>query len=66
MRLPLGEVLLILVGLRERPSDADGDREALRAIASFNPWLLAARGAGLVCFGVYQLLEARHAKIVAA
>jgi hypothetical protein len=57
---------LLWSGLRERPSDADGYSEALRTIASFNPWLLAAMGAGLVCFGVYQLLHARYARIADA
>ena len=56
---------LLWSGLRERPSDADGYSEALRTIASFNPWLLAAIGAGLFCFGVYQLLHVRYVKNVA-
>jgi hypothetical protein len=51
-------------GLRERPSDADGYSEALRTIASFHPWLLAAIAGGLFCFGVYQLCHARYARIV--
>lgn len=50
-------------GWRERAADADGYREALRAIASFDPWLLAAMGAGLLCFGVYQLSHARYARL---
>lgn len=53
-------------GLRRRPSDADGYEEALATLASFNPWLLAVIGSGLLCFGVYQLCHARYAKIVAA
>ncbi len=53
-------------GLRERPSDADGYSEAMSTIASFNPWLLAAMGAGLLCFGIYQLCHARYAKIAIA
>ena len=63
-------VILVLMGstlawsgLRERPADADGYSEALRTVASFNPWLLAAIGAGLLCFGVYQLCHARYARI---
>lgn len=55
---------LLWAGLRERPSDADGYSEALRAIAAFNPWLLAAMGAGLLCFGIYQVGHARYARIV--
>jgi hypothetical protein len=54
---------LLWSGLQERPSDADGYREALATIASVNPWLLAAMGAGLVCFGIYQLCHAKFAKL---
>ena len=54
---------LLWAGLRERPSDADGYGEALSMILSYNVWLLAAMGAGLLCFGVYQLCHARYAKI---
>lgn len=75
--LPLGRigsgarsVILILMGgallwsgLQERPSNADGYREVLAAIASVNPWLLAAMGAGVVCFGLYQLCHARFVKL---
>ena len=50
-------------GWRGRASDADGYREALRTIASFDSWLLAAIGAGLLAFGLYQLCHARYAKI---
>jgi hypothetical protein len=75
--LPLGRfgiasrsVILMLMGAtfarsgwRERASDADGYRDALRTVASFDPWLLAAIGAGLLCFGVYQLCHARYARL---
>ena len=54
---------LLWSGLQERPSNADGYSEALAAILSFNPWLLAAMGAGLLCFGLYQLCHARYAKL---
>ena len=50
-------------GWRGRASDADGYREALRTVASFDPWLLTAMGAGLLAFGLYQLCHARYAKI---
>lgn len=50
-------------GLREQPSDADGYREVLMTIASINPWLLSAMGAGLLSFGLYQLCHARYAKL---
>lgn len=75
--LPLGRfgtaarsAILILMGAtvarsgwRARASDADGYREALRTIASFDPWLLTAIGAGLLCFGLYQLCHARYARL---
>lgn len=50
-------------GLRRDPTDADGYRDVLLAIASINPWLLAAMGAGLLSFGLYQLCHARYAKL---
>jgi len=53
-------------GVRERPADADGYSDVLSAVASINPWLLAAMGAGLAAFGVYQLCHARYARIEAA
>ena len=75
--LPLGRfgtlarsIIIVLIGAtlarsgwRGRAADADGYREALATIASFNPWLLAAIGAGLLCFGVYQLCHSRYAKL---
>ncbi len=78
--LPLGRfgiaarsVIIMLMGAtfarsgwRGRASDADGYREALRTVASFDPWLLTAIGAGLLAFGVYQLCHARYATIAVA
>lgn len=75
--MPLGRagaaargVILILMGgglawsgVSERPSDADGYRDVLLSLASINSWLLAAMGAGLLCFGLYQLCHARYAKL---
>jgi hypothetical protein len=75
--LPLGHagaaargVILMLMGaglawsgVSERPSDADGYRDVLLSLASINPWLLAAMGAGLLSFGLYQLCHARYAKL---
>ncbi len=57
---------LARAGLRERAADADGYSEALTTIASFHPWLLAAMGAGLLCFGIYQFCHARYARIAIA
>lgn len=61
--LVLMGITLLRAGIRERPSDADGYREILVTIFSINPWLLAAMGAGLLCFGLYQLCHARYAKL---
>lgn len=75
--LPLGRfgiaarsVIIMLMGAtlarsgwRGRASDADSYREALRTVASFDPWLLTAIGAGLLAFGIYQLCHARYARI---
>jgi hypothetical protein len=75
--LPLGRagaaargVILVMMGsalawsgASERPSDADGYRDVLSALLAVNPWLLGAAGAGLLCFGLYQLCLARYAKL---
>jgi len=75
--LPLGRfgiaarsVIIILMGAtfarsgwRGRAADADGYREVLRTIGSFDAWLLTAIGAGLLCFGLYQLCHARYARL---
>jgi hypothetical protein len=53
-------------GFYQRAAFADGYREVLATIASFNPWALAAMGAGLLCFGVYQLGHARYARLSAS
>ena len=63
-------IIIVLMGVtiarsgwRGRATDADGYSEALRTIASFHPLLLTAIGAGLFCFGIYQLCHARYARI---
>ena len=58
-------ITLLLAGIERRPSNADGYRESMIAILSqpFGPWLLAAVGAGLFCFGVFQLCHVRYARI---
>jgi hypothetical protein len=75
--LPLGRfgtaarsVILLVMGLTLAWSGlfryaafADGYREVLATIASVNPWALAAMGAGLLSFGVYQLGHARYARL---
>lgn len=54
---------LLWAGWSHHPQDADGYGEALRFIASLHPVLLAAVGAGLLCFGVYEGCQARYAKL---
>ena len=54
---------LALAGAREKPSDADGYREILLATLAIDPMLLGALGAGLLCFGLYQLCHARYARL---
>lgn len=56
-------VTLLWSGLQARPSNADGYREVMAAIAAVNPWLLLAMASGVMCFGLYQLCHARYAKI---
>jgi hypothetical protein len=65
-------LILVLVGmafvdaaLDRQPSAAKGTPEALAAVFSqpYGPALLAAVAAGLTCFGVFQLLHARYARV---
>jgi hypothetical protein len=65
-------VILVLVGIAlaragfaERPSEAQGMTEAMWTLFSqpYGQWLLAAVAAGLTCFGVFQLLHARYARL---
>ena len=78
--LPLGRfgiaarsVILVVMGLTvawsgffERAAFADGYREVLATIAALNPWALAAMGAGLLSFGLYQLGHARYVRLSAS
>ena len=58
-------ITLFLAGIQHRPSNADGYRESLMTILAqpFGPWLLGAVGAGLLCFGIFQLFHVRYARI---
>ena len=56
-------VTLLWSGMQERPANADGYSEVLATIASVDPWLLVAMGAGVLCFGLFQLCHARYAKL---
>ena len=57
--------LLAGAGFDERPSQAGGMAEALGSLLTqpFGAPLLAVTSAGLICFGVWQLLHARYARI---
>jgi hypothetical protein len=59
---------LIRAALNYDPRQAKGIAEALRTMASRSspPWLLGAVAVGLVCYGLYQLFEARYRRIRAA
>jgi hypothetical protein len=56
-------VALALAGANGKPSQAAGYRDVLSTVASTDPWLLAAMGSGLLCFGLYQLFHARYARL---
>jgi hypothetical protein len=65
-------VILVLVGYAlaragfdERPAEASGMTEAMWTLFAqpYGQWLLAAVAAGLICFGVFQLLHARYARL---
>lgn len=65
-------VILVLIGFAlaragfdERPSEASGMTEAMWTLFAqpSGQWLLAAVAAGLICFGVFQILHARYARL---
>lgn len=57
--------LLARAGFDRRPSEAGGMAEALGTLLTqpFGATLLAITSAGLICFGVWQLLHARYARV---
>jgi len=56
-------IALAMAGADGRPSEAAGYRDILTTLAATDPWLLAAIGLGLLCFGLYQLCHARYARL---
>jgi hypothetical protein len=56
---------LLRAAFDRSPSKASGMAESLWTLVSqpFGTWLLAATAAGLVCFGLFQLLHAKYAKL---
>jgi len=57
--------LLARAGWDKRPSEAGGMAEALGSLLTqpFGATLLAVTSAGVICFGVWQLLHARYARV---
>ena len=58
-------VALVRAGFDRSPAKAGGMAESLWTLASqpFGTWLLAAVAAGVICFGWFQLLHARYARV---
>jgi hypothetical protein len=56
---------LVQAARHYQPSEAAGMGEALTALerAPYGPWLLALVSAGLIAFGVWQMLNARYRRI---
>ncbi|TQJ38653.1 uncharacterized protein DUF1206 [Arthrobacter sp. SLBN-112] len=63
--LLLAGLLIAIATLKEHPEDSTGLDGGLRALRDqpLGPWLLAAVGAGLVCYGAYMIMRARLAKM---
>jgi hypothetical protein len=58
-------LLLARAGFDRRPSQAGGMTDSLWTlmVQPYGAWLLAAAAAGLVCFGIFQLLHWRYARL---
>ena len=56
---------LLRAGFDDRPSEAGGMTEAMWTLFTqpYGPMLLAAVAAGLMCYGFFQLLHARYARV---
>jgi hypothetical protein len=56
---------LVRAGVAERASQASGMAESLWTLFAqpYGDWLLAATGAGLVCYGAFEVLNARYARV---
>lgn len=63
--LLLTGLLIVIATLKEHPEDSTGLDGGLRALRDqpMGPYLLAAVGAGLVCYGAYMIMRARLAKM---
>lgn len=60
-------VFVLRAALEYRPRDAIGIDGALQKLAhaSYGPWLLGLTAAGLVCYGIYCLVDARYRDVSA-
>jgi len=63
--LLLTGLLIVIATIKEHPEDSTGLDGGLRALRDqpLGPYLLAAVGAGLVCYGAYMIMRARLAKM---
>lgn len=59
---------IVYAAITTNPSDAGGLAEAMQWLRTqpFGPWLMAAVAAGLVCFGIYSIVEAMYRRISTA
>ncbi|MHC6591966.1 DUF1206 domain-containing protein [Arthrobacter sp. C152] len=65
MVLLLTGLLIVIATIKEHPEDSTGLDGGLRALRDqpLGPYLLAAVGAGLVCYGAYMIMRARLARM---
>lgn len=63
--LLLTGLLIVIATIKEHPEDSTGLDGGLRALRDqpMGPYLLAAVGAGLVCYGAYMIMRARLARM---
>ena len=63
--LLLAGLLITVATLRAHPDESTGLDGGLKALRDqpFGVYLLAAVGAGLICYGVYMVVRARLAKM---
>lgn len=64
--LLLAGLLIVVATLQAHPEDSTGLDGGLRALRDqpFGVYLLAAVGAGLICYGVFMIVRARLAKMI--
>ncbi|NUS35837.1 MAG: DUF1206 domain-containing protein [Pseudarthrobacter sp.] len=63
--LLLTGLLIVIATIKEHPEDSTGLDGGLRALRDqpLGPYLLAAVGAGLVCYGAYMIMRSRLARM---